>query len=283
MNRFLCFSLLGLSACFVQDVSIPLSADLWDSNIVTAKDGIYVALPYAEMLVRINIDAESELALDVVNLDGARVNRLVATPDGATILVFAEWDECKDDDPEIVYRDDCPEALETNSELVIVEDATRKKALEIPSHLNTIQFSPDNQIAVAYLDYSIGGDITIDGVADLGEVAFIPLGEGDKKSISVGFSPSKVLFGANNNAVVMSRSQVVAVDLNTIDVTLEAPLTLDADQQIDPSGAELAYDEETDASTLLLTVQGSTDLYMLNLQSEFWNIGDLLTLKLYRL
>lgn len=275
MKRFLSLPLLGLSACFVQDASVSIYEGLWDSRVVTASDGIYVSLPYAERLVRVNVDADSERVLDLVDLDGARVNRLVPTPDGTSVLVFAEWDECKDDDPDIVHKEDCPEELVTNSELAIVSDAQRTQVLEIPAHLNTIQFSADNSIAVAYLDYSLGGDIVIDGVADLGEVAFIRLADGTKSSISVGFSPSRVLFGTNNNAVVMSRSRVVAVDLNTFEKTLEAPLTLDADQQIDPSGAELAYDEESGASTLLLTVQGSSDLYMLNLESEFWNIGDL--------
>ena len=44
---------------------------------------------------------------------------------------------------------------------------------------------------------------------------------------------------------------------------------------VDPSGAELAYDDESGAVTLLLTVDGSADLYMLDLQTEYWNIGDL--------
>ena len=52
-------------------------------------------------------------------------------------------------------------------------------------------------------------------------------------------------------------------------------MTLDADQQIDPSGAELAYDEATGSTTLLLTIQGSSDLFMLDLGTEYWNIGDL--------
>jgi hypothetical protein len=56
---------------------------------------------------------------------------------------------------------------------------------------------------------------------------------------------------------------------------MEAPLSLDADQEIDPSGAELAYDSVSGSTTLLLTVKDSADLYMLDLQTEFWNIGDL--------
>merc|ERR1712224_754680 len=67
----------------------------------------------------------------------------------------------------------------------------------------------------------------------------------------------------------------MGVDLNTYQQAFEAPLTLDADQKIDPSGAELAYDENNQAEILLLTVENNADLYMLNLKDEFWNIGDL--------
>ena len=64
--------------------------------------------------------------------------------------------------------------------------------VDIPSHLNTVSFSNDGAIAVAYLDDSVGGDIQVDGFADLGEVAFIRVSNGVTGSASVGFSPSKV-------------------------------------------------------------------------------------------
>ena len=64
----------------------------------------------------------------------------------------------------------------------------------------------------------------------------------------------------------MSRSQVVAVDLTTFERTLDTSL-LDADQSVDPSGAELAFDAESGSLTLPLTVAGSSDLYMLDLVS----------------
>jgi hypothetical protein len=268
MKALILFGMLG--AC-TQSGNQYLDDDLWDSDIVPASDGIYVSLPHAESLVRVKDDA----SWGEVDLDGANPNRIIPSPDGSSILVFADWEECSDDDAELVYKSDCPEALVKHSELAIIEDGVRTQVLSIPSHLNTVEFSSDGSIAVAYLDYSMGGEISVDGVADLGEVAFIRLADGVKSSVSVGFSPSRVLFGPNNTAVVMSRSQVVAVDLSTFEKVLEAPLSLDADQQIDPSGAELAYDAESGNTTLLLTVNDSTDLYMLDLANEFWNIGDL--------
>jgi len=245
------------------------SGALWDTNVASANDGIYINLPFAGDLVRVNTGG-----ISVVDLDGAVPNRLVESPDGSQVLVFATWQECKEDGEDIVFPEDCDELVD-NSILSIVSDAAVTAEVNIPSHLNTISFSNDGAIAVAYLDYDAGGDIQVDGFADLGEVAFIRVADGSKGSASVGFSPKQVLFSPDNQAVVMSRSQVVAVDLETFERTLEAPLTLDADQAINPSNAELAYDPQSGVTNLLLTVQGSSDIYMLNLENKYWNIGDL--------
>ena len=268
MRSILLLSMLG--AC-TQSGYQYLGADLWDTNVVPASDGVYISLPHAETLIRVQDDA----SWTEVDLAGARPTRMIPSPDGSSVLVFADWEECPDDNPEILLKSECPEALVLYRELAIVQNGVRTQSMSIPSHLNTVEFSNDGSIAVAYLDYSQGGDINVDGVADLGEVAFIRLADGVKSSVSVGFSPSRVLFGPNNTAVVMSRSRVVAVDLDTFEKVLEAPLSLDADQQVDPSGAELAYDAASGNTSLLLTVYGSTDLYMLDLANEFWNIGDL--------
>ena len=73
--------------------------------------------------------------------------------------------------------------------LQIVQDGSLTSEIEIPSHLNTLAFSSDGEIAVAYLDYQNGDDIDVSGFADLGEVAFIRLADGSTGSASVGFSP----------------------------------------------------------------------------------------------
>ena len=268
MRSIILLSMLG--AC-TQEGYQYLEHDLWDINVVPASDGVYISLPKAESLLRVQDDA----SWAGVELGGARPTRMIPSPDGSSVLVFADWEECPDDDPEIILKSDCPDALVSHRELAIVQDGMSTQVMSIPSHLNTVEFSSDGSIAVAYLDYSQGGEINVDGIADLGEVAFIRLADGVKSSVSVGFSPSRVLFGPNNTAVVMSRSQVVAVDLTTFEKVLEAPLSLDADQQVDPSGAELAYDAQSGNTSLLLTVAGSSDLYMLDLANEFWNIGDL--------
>ena len=261
-------SLLTTVACVAgSDANL---SQLWDSSVAAANDGVYVRLPGAELVLRITATG----SIDRVELDGVNPSSLVTSPDGSRVLVFGSWLECKDDDDSIIRPEDCQE-LARNSVLQIVQDGSLTSEVEIPSHLNTLAFSNDGEIAVAYLDYQNGDDIDVSGFADLGEVAFIRLADGSTGSASVGFSPSRVLFSPDGQAVVMSRSQVVAVDLTTFERTLEAPLTLDADQTVDPSGAELAFDAESGSLTLLLTVAGSSDLYMLDLVSKFWNIGDL--------
>ena len=244
--------------------------NLWDTAIAPASDGIYINLPVVGDLIRVSLDGVS-----VVDLNGATPERLVASPDGSKVLVFASWLECKDESEDVVYPSDCDDDDQIeHSVLSIVKDGALTNEVAIPSHLNTVSFSNDGEIAVAYLDYQ-DDDIEVEGFADLGEVAFIRLADGTKSSASVGFSPSNILFSPDGQAVVMSRSQVVAVDLETFEKTLEAPLTLDADQAINPSNAELAFDADSGVSTLLLTVEGSSDLYMLDLVSKYWNIGDL--------
>jgi hypothetical protein len=92
--------------------------------------------------------------------------------------------------------------------------------------------------------------------------------------MSVGFSASNVLFTADGTrAAVLSRSQVVLVDL-TVDPyekLVTYPLTLDADQEVDPLGAAITPDDQY----LLMSVVGSGDLYVMDLMDESINIVDL--------
>ena len=265
---------LGLTGCF--GVNWNELGDTWDTDVVATNDAVYAILPISEQLIKITTDGY----YNVVDLNGAEPKSLVASPDGTRLLVFSDWESCSLDDKDIKVVSDCPdEELQVVSELAVIENGVSVNTYEVPSHLNTVSFSEDGNIAVAYLLASDVSNIQIDGFADLGEVAFINLQEAaapdNPQSLSVGFSPTRILFSPNDQAIVMSRSQVVGVDLQSFSKVLEAPMTLDADDSVDPSGAELAYDPDTDALTLLLTVDNSQDLYMLDLQTEYWNIGDL--------
>lgn len=247
-----------------------LDGPLWDArSVVAASDGIYVRLPEAGRLVRVTDDG-SHAAVD---LDGARPMRLIPTPNADQVLVFGRWPVCDDPDPKVTTVDDCDEDdLSTDSELAIVENGQRIGAVQLPAHLNALAFAPDGATAVAYLDFQEGADIEIDGIVDLTEVVFVPLAGGDPVSVSIGFSPSNILFADDGSrAVIMSRSKVVVVDLGTYEVQAEYPLALDADQEVDPQDAVLT----PDGSTALVSVVGSTLLYKLDLENDAIDIEDL--------
>ena len=214
-----------LSACETLEYDAR-SGELWDPNVASANDGIYINLPFADELIRVNA-----AGISVVDLDGAIPNRLVESPDGSQVLVFAYWEECKVDDSDIVYPEDCDD-LVSNSVLSIVSDATVTSEVEIPSHLNTVSFSNDGS-TVAYLDYVqvvtfrwMDLPIWVKSLScryrwrRVGICRLLP-----KTSALQSRQPS----GCDESITGCS------VDLDTFERTLEAPLTLDADQAINPS------------------------------------------------
>ena len=122
-----------LSACETYQADYREGA-LWDTNVASANDVIYINLPFADEVIRVNAGG-----LSVVNLDGAVPSRLVESPDGSQVLVIAIWQECKDDDSDIVFPEDCDDLVE-NAVLSIVSDAAVTSEVDIPSHLNTVSF-----------------------------------------------------------------------------------------------------------------------------------------------
>ena len=148
------------------------AGDLWSADVVSAVDGVYVPLPSAGKLVRVQASG----AIREVDLNGASPVRLISAPGGEKVLAFSQWTSCADEAEDIVYVDDCPYGeLEQNSEFNIVADGALQHSVAIPPHLNTVDFSPDATIAVAYRDENLGDDLTIDGLADTGEVVFVDI------------------------------------------------------------------------------------------------------------
>ena len=253
-----------------------LDSALWDADLASAADGLYARLPASGSLVRISPNGEwSE-----VDLDGAEPTRLVVTPDGSTVLAFAQYPACTIEDPRIETVQDCeeedPDGLEWVSELHLVRDGqvAAGDRMEIGAHFNALAFSPDGKNAVAYLDFNQPANISVSGLLNLTEVLFIDLENSTATSVPVGFAADRILFTQDySKAVVLSESKVVVVELESgnYDIQVTYHLSLDVDDDVRPKDAALT----PDGTMALLTVENSGDLYALNLESESINIVDL--------
>jgi hypothetical protein len=253
-----------------------LDAPSWDPAVVAASDGVYVRLPAAGRLARVKPDG----TFDTVDLGGASPDRMTLAPDDETLLTFVSWPTCRDDDPAIVYVDECRfEDLDTASELVLVRDGAVVSALDVPSQYNAFAFNDAGTLAVAYLDFAASETIDVSGVLNLTEAVFVDIATGEAHNVPVGFAPENVLFSADGEkALVLSRSKVAVVSLVGEDAwtrTVVYPLTLDVDQQVDPDNAVLISDDDGETDYALVTVAGQSELYVLDLTNESIDIVEL--------
>lgn len=264
--------LLGCDPWNIPDGGSNWPGELWDPAVVAAKDGVYVRLPSAGQLVRVTNDG----AWSTVDLDGARPDRLFASPDGASVFVDASWDVCEDDDPAIVYPEDCPGSkLSTATEVALVRDGERvgDAALDgVSAALDQVAWTTDSGTAALYLSPEAGAEVIVDGYLNLNEVTFVETANASVHRVSVGFAPESVLFtGDDSRAVVLSRSQVAVVNLaNDTDgcdawsVCVTYHLTLDADQTVTPRDVVLV----DGGRYALVSVESSSDVYVLDLERE---------------
>jgi hypothetical protein len=249
-----------------------IDGPLWDREVVPSADGgIYVALPRAHALVYAEPGSEAVR----VELDhNAEPTRLLAAPGGTRLLAFSQWPICTaetDETYELV--DDCPAGeLEYGYALDLVSGTQTYATADVPGFMNAIAFAPDGETAVAYLDYESGDELPVDGVVDLSEVVFLDLEDGSAHSLSVGFSPNNILFSQEGDkAVVLSRSKATVIGLEDFDTLVTYDLTLDADVVVDPVGAQLT----PDGRYAIISVQGSSDLYTLDLDVPHVDIKEL--------
>lgn len=251
--------------------SFYLDEPTWDTNVVAASDGVYVSLPAGDALVRVKSDG----SWDTVDLRGAGVDRMVLAPDGETVLTWTSWPVCADPDPKIKLVSDCNnDDLSTDHEFVLVRDgAVVSDPLDVPYQYNAVGFNADGTVAAAWLDFDNAGSIEVDGVLNLTEAVFIPMDGTDAFPVPVGFAPEDVLFttGSQPRAVVLSRSQVAVVDLTERRVAVTYPLTLDPDVTVQPTDVVLT----PDGNYALVSVSGSSDLYVLDLAQESIDIVEL--------
>lgn len=243
-----------------------VEAPLWDPNVEVAGDSLYVMLPQARALMRLADTGKT----DFVDLDGATPDRLVPVPGGERLLVYSSWVTCQD--PEVELQRDCLEDdLGIDYELGVLGAEGIEHRIDAPGHLDGLALSDDGRFAVMYL----GGDLnasTVDRVADLDSVFLVDLTSGASTSITVGFAPRNILFlPGNENALVLSRSTAVLVDLVEGDVDVRYELTLDQDEGVDPSVAVLT----PDGHYALVAISGEDLLYKIDLQDPSIDIEEL--------
>jgi len=273
-------TLLLLAACSIWD-DLPgannntLDAALWDQDITAAADGLYVRLPRAGDLARVTADG----TVDIVDLGNASPKQLILAPDSQTLMVFTDAWLCDTDDTRIDTVEECSrenEELKLQSRLSLVTDGIDTSTTAIAAHYNAVQFSNDGLTAVVYLDEETAdlNNIAVDGLLNPTEVVFVELDSGVATRVPVGFAADRILFTPDDDrAVVLSRSKVVVVDLTTGDYEqiVSFPLSLDVDDDVRPQDAALT----PDGRYALLTVEGSGELYALDLESESINIVSL--------
>lgn len=245
--------------------------ELWDPEIAVLADGVYVRLPSAGALVRVLPDG----TWTKIDLDGAAPEALIPAPDGSSLLVRAAWPVCEDDDPLIVTVDDCPGSkLGTQREMVLVRDGERVNGVALDGvspALDSAAWTSDYGIAALYLDPANTADVVVDGYLNLNEITFVGR-DGTVNRVSVGFAPESVLFTSDNaRAVVLARGRVAVVNLggatDTCDpwsVCVSYPLSLDTDRAVTPTDVVLVADDQY----ALVSVYGSSDLYVLDLANE---------------
>jgi DNA-binding beta-propeller fold protein YncE len=108
-------------------------------------------------------------------------------------------------------------------------------------------------------------------VINLTSVQVLDIETGTLAPVTVGFAPDQVLYAADSaRAVVLSQSRVAVIDLASSPPKTEVifPLTLSADQVVTPIGVSLT----PDGRYALIPVAGSSDLYVLDLESHSINL-----------
>jgi hypothetical protein len=249
---------------------------VWDAeNPIATSEGVYVRLPQSGGIAIIQPDG----SFKDIDTGAGRVSSLSLTPDKSTVLAFVERYACDEDDPKLLkkmkFLRDCPDDQRIqNTDLATVSNGVVQNTIPIPRLFNTLRYSDDGVWAIAYVDFSADVDLSKTGVIDLTSVLVINLSSGETVSLSVGFAADRVLFSQDGaRAVVLSKNSVAVVDLTgdtpVKDVTF--PLTLDADQTVDPVGVELT----PDGRYALISVAGADDLYVLDLDLHSVNMVSL--------
>lgn len=250
----------------------------WDAAApVVVGDALVVRLPLSGEAVALRPGAEPER----LDLGAWRIGSLGALPSGEAAVARTSAVRCVGDDvagiERVVYVADCPpEArLVPEGRFELLLGAAPSVPFEAGPWFGELTFSSDSRYAVAAIRPD--ADTTGGGLVSLDSVLVLDLVSGRRWEVPVGFRASRVVFTgpaeAVDGMVVLSQSEVAIVAL-TGDVPVAGtvyPLTLDADQVIDPLDVAVTPGD----AYALIPVRGSSDLYVLDLKNPSINLVSL--------
>ncbi len=268
--------LLTLAACgwdLPNSGNAYLHLPLWDARGIQATvDGLYVPMPHNG---GITLLAPGEDARRVDIGEGRVVNITVPpASSAATVAAVIERYRCEVDDKKEARKVDrladcADEDLKVDVEIDLIAGGVVTSSVPLDTPFRSMVWNAAGTHAIAWTDAATAAGI--DGVVNLTSVTVIDTIAGTATAVPVGFSATDVLFDdAGARAIVLSQSAVAVIDLATSpparDVTFA--LTLDPDQVVTPVGVQLT----PDGDYALISVQGSSDLYVLDLVNNSVNI-----------
>lgn len=255
------------------------SRDLWDPlSAIATDDGLYVRLPSAGDLALL-APGQEPVAIQV---DDATIDSMQAGAGGAVLVRSTELlcDEGLATGDEVA---DCPdERLTRRGRADWVGPTGSRGHVAVGPWYGRFAFSDDGAFAVATVDPTVA--TTGGGLVNLTSVLVMQhdvTGSAETTvayELSVGFAADRVLFfndatGKAIGMLVLSQSEVALVDLTggVAVPTATFPLTLDASQTVTPIDVALTPDN----AHALITIEGSGDLYVLDLVNPSINIVSL--------
>lgn len=251
-------------------------APLWDPRgVLATDDGLYGLMPHAGGVVLLR-PGEDAVRVDIGE---GRATRLSSAPTGgpAAVAAVIERYRCATDDPKetrgVHMVEDCAaDDLQVDNEIDLIRAGEVSSAIALDAPFDSLVWSPDGSHAIGWID--LANAAGIHGVVNLTSVVVIDATAGTATPVSVGFAATQVLFDAQGDkAVVLSQSAVAVIDLTASPPVREVTfaLTLDPHQVVVPIGVALTPDD----AHALISVQGKSDLYVLDLIHHSVNIVSL--------
>lgn len=257
--------LLGLSACWYDAPMSDGPNTLSASSMATLKDAIYLTSPSAGAILRLVPGPQGDQAY--TDLEGTQVDTIFVGPgigpvtptaDGRYLLLLnhdRQQDYLAILDPDAPCTGDYP------------VDASCIATLEAKPLHDRLELSPDGRFAISYISEQSASE-SEEAIINLNEVGIYDLEQMTVTFVPLGYNPKAFAFTQDPDqtprAVVLTASQVTAVNLETPTEWVTRALTLSTDTEVSPSNVILTGDDRY----ALVTIKGSADLFTFDLSEE---------------